>query len=330
MPQLRLILLLLLILLFSIIIIRLFSSKAKEGFQQQTQTIPPELEQQYQGFIKFYGPFTQRWEQAIQTYIATQTTQAPLSSPSDVSKIDPTKQPSPADTLMLNIFIKQIATSQGNNLPQINSFTFPSSLSSATPLQLVELAQEIPTDSQPYINALNWMNSKMDKSHKNLQKALQGNYIPSNEDNEGFQNQSESQCQQLEQCKSELTSLINQQIQEQQQQPNSEEVQSSLNMIQQKLQQFSVNKQSLQKAWELNNILFEKSNKLQEQAQNGELLKQVDIKDGHYYAPYQIPDGGNILGEMEQNNPTRYNELKNNYSQFFHIKKLIEEINSKL
>ena len=50
----------------------------------------------------------------------------------------------------------------------------------------------IPTDTTPYINALNWMNTQLEKSQSNLGSALQGG-------SEGFDDMS-SMCQDISQC----------------------------------------------------------------------------------------------------------------------------------
>ena len=149
-------------------------------------------------------------------------------------------------------------------------------------------------------------------AHWNLKKALQGNYTPSSTDNEGFISE---KCQQMENCYNEI---------------QQERIGKAESAIQQKLQNFNVNQQGLQQAWQRNQELVAKSKEIQNQAQSGELMKQVNINDPHYYAPYQMPPGSDNLKNIQQNNPSRYNDLKQNYSQWFQIKSLIDQINGSL
>jgi hypothetical protein len=56
----------------------------------------------------------------------------------------------------------------------------------------------------------------------------------------------------------------------------------------------------------------------------------VNVKDSHYYAPYQMPDGADNMKNMQQNNPQRYAELQKNYSQWASIKSMTDQINGTL
>ncbi len=314
----RQLLLILLCIVLILLVLRLFTvnrKKYKEGFyQEKHKQIPPDVEKLYKQFIDFYNPFIQQWGQSIQTAIASNTTQQPLTSPSQVQQINPSQKISKKETTELNEYITQLSATQNENLPQIPDYTFPSSLKSLSPQKLQEVADNLPTDAQPYINALNWVNSNLGKAHGNLQSALQGNFNPSTSEPftniEGFF-QISQQCQQFQECEKEQQEGI-------------------VNTIQNNLQQFFMNNTVLQQTWEQNKTLVAKSNDIQNKAQNGDLYKQVSIKDTAYYAPIQIPPGSDNLKNLQQNDPDKYNNYKQNYSQWFQIKSLIDQINSNL
>jgi hypothetical protein len=279
-------------------------------FIQQRESFTNGLEQQYEQFVQIYNPFMTQWQQALQTYIASNQTQQPLTSPSQVSQINPNQQPSEAQLLELNQAVQVLSSNNGQTYPSVQTYTFPETLPQQDPDALSEISQNIPTDSQSYINALNWMNSHLEKSHGNLKKALQGNYTPSND--EGFISE---QCQKMEQCYNEI---------------QQERLEKATNTIQQKLQSFFSNQNELLTAWQKNQELVNKAKEVQAQAQSGELLKQVNVQDSHYYAPYQMPAGADNLKNIQQNNPSRYAELQQQYSQWATIKSLMDQINGTL
>jgi hypothetical protein len=204
-------------------------------------------------------------------------------------------------------------------LPNICTATFPESLSAkkskelkaglvelkAELVSLKEVAETLPSDAQPYINALDWMNAQMEKSHGNLDKALTGNYLKTKE---GFMSE---QCKQVLQCEEESKG-------------------GYVETIKKKLDAFFTNKDVLQQSLQKNQQLIEKSKDIQRQAQSGELVKKVNVPDSHYYAPVQMPPGSNNLQQMKQNNPQQYNNYKQNYSQWYQIKSLNEQINNSL
>jgi hypothetical protein len=293
----------LLLLIVTLIIIKVVFN----CFLKTNESFANGLEQQYEQFVQFYNPFMTQWQQALQTYVASNQTQQPLTSPSQVSQINPNQQPNQAN---LNQAVQELSSNNGETYPSLQSYIFPDKLPQQDPDKMLGISQNIPTDSQPYINALNWMNSNLDKSHGNLKKALQGNYTPSND--EGFISE---QCSAIQRC---------------QQEEQQEKVEQAINIIQQKLQSFFSNQNELLTAWTKNQELVNKSKEIQNQAQSGELLKQVNVNDPHYYAPYKMPSGADNLKNIQQNNPQRYNELKQNYSQMFQIKSLLDQINGTL
>jgi hypothetical protein len=300
--------LILIIVILILIKILLNSLIITEGFYENN------IESKYKDFIEFYNPFIKQWEQAIQTYIASNVTQQPLTSPSEVSKINSQQQAMPVNTVLLNSTITGLSSKTGQTFPQIIEFRFPDKLSLDDSEIMMQISQALPSDSQPYINALNWMNSTLEESHGNLKKALNGEYTPQKE---GFITQEcIIQQEKIDNCNDEI---------------QKDKKQRALIIIQSKLQSFFGGNQSdLQVSLKKNQELVNKSKDIQNQAQSGELYKQVNMKDSHYYAPYQIPEGSDKLQSIKNNNPARYNDIQQNYPQLFDIKSLIDQINGTL
>ena len=159
------ILLILLILLFILIILNLYASIPYEGFQTSVP-LNPDTIQAYNNFLAFYNPFCANWQKAIVSSIALDTPQEPLTSPSQVGTSTAT---TPSDSDM-NTYITQLSQQLGQPLPPV-CILLPSTVDSTTIAQTIPM---IPTDTTPYINALNWMNTQLEKSQSNLGCALQG------------------------------------------------------------------------------------------------------------------------------------------------------------
>jgi hypothetical protein len=303
------VLLVLLCLLFILIVLRLFSSNGVEGFADKGDL----LSTQYGNFLDFYTGFCSNWQKAIISSVASEIPQQPLTSPSQVS---PNGSGSGSgsvpdiSTEQMNQYIVTLSQQLSQPLPRI-CITLPTSITTDS---LPQIISEIPNDIQPYINALNWMNQQMAKSHSNLGLALQGQPI------EPFQD-SNSVCNGLSACLANNPDLARQ-ITEQSKKQLEDKLLSAI-------QPFLSNSELLQ-AYELNQQLVEKSQDIQNQAQSGELINQVNVPGGNTVATYTIPDGGSNLKQLSQNNPQRYNELKQNYSQLFQVKSLLEQINSAL
>lgn len=303
------VLLVLLCLLFILIILRLFSSNGVEGFADKGDS----LSTQYGNFLDFYTGFCSNWQKAISSSVASEIPQQPLTSPSQVSPNGSGSVPT-ISTEQMNQYIVTLSQQLSQPLPSM-CITLPMSI---TMDSLPQIISEIPNDVQPYINALNWMNQQMAKSHSNLSAALQGQPI------EPFQDSgpdSNSVCNGLSACLANNPGLASQ-ITEQSKKQLEDKLLSAI-------QPFLSNSELLQ-AYELNQQLVEKSQDIQNQAQSGELINQVNVPGGNTVATYTIPDGGSNLKQLSQNNPQRYNELKQNYSQLFQVKSLLEQINSNL
>ena len=180
----------------------------------------------------------------------------------------------------------------------------------------------IPTDTKPYINALNWMNTQLEKAQANLGSALQGKSQP-----EGFDNPQEM-CQDISQCLTNDPQLI-QQIAQELNEQNAQQIVQQEQQLMTLLIPF-VSTQALSDAFGQNALLVQKAQEIQNQAQSGELVNQINVPGGNSKTQYSMPAGSDNLKNMQQNNPDRYNELKKNYGAWMAIKNLTDQINATL
>lgn len=309
------ILLVLLGLLIIMVLLRLFVGSVNEGFQ----TIPlnPEVIQGYNNFLGIYNPFCANWKKAIVSSVASEIPQQPLTDPSQVQG---SQAPDISDS-QLNEYITQLSQQLGQPLPPICS-TMPTTIDSNS---LATVIPMIPTDLTPIINALNWMNKQLAKSQDGLGNALKG--IP----NEGFlvaQEGFDNMCQDISQCLANDPQLMQQLAQGVANQEAQNVVQQEHQLMSTLIPFFST--PALSAAYGVNVDLMEKAQQIQDQAQSGELVNQINVPGGNTVYNYEKPPGANNLSEMQQNNPERYNELKQNYGMWFTLKQMLENINSNL
>lgn len=305
------ILLILLILLFILIILNLYASIPYEGFQTSVP-LNPDTIQAYNNFLAFYNPFCANWQKAIVSSIAIDTPQEPLTSPSQVGTSTAT---TPSDSDM-NTYITQLSQQLGQPLPPV-CVSLPSTVDSTTIAQIIPM---IPTDTTPYINALNWMNTQLEKAQSNLGSALQGG-------SEGFDDMS-SMCQNISQCLANNPQLA-QQIAEELNAQNTQNVAQQEQQLMALLTPF-MSTQTLTDALGQNTVLVQKAQEIQNQAQSGELVNQINVPGGNSQTTYSMPDGSDNLKQIQQDNPDRYNELKKNYGAWVAIKGLMDQINATL
>jgi hypothetical protein len=298
------VLLILLGLLIILVLLRLFV--VKEGFQDNIPLNPSTIKA-YNNFIEFYTIFCTNWQKAIISSVASEIPQQPLTDPSQVQSSSAPK----ISTEQMNQYIVTLSQQEGQQFPQICK-TLPSSIDSNSLAQVIPL---IPSDPKPYINALNWMNDKLDKAHENLGSALQGGSI------EGFDNM----CQNIEQCLQNNPQLLQEVLQQSQQQNITQLEKQLLN----KITPF-ISSSDLTQSLQTNQDLVAKSQKIQDQAQSGELVNQINVPGGNTRTVYNKPPGASTLSDMQQSNPEQYNNLKQNYSHLFSLKQMLEQINSNL
>jgi hypothetical protein len=280
---------------FIIILILLLSIsllwRSVEGFEDP-------LIEKYKQFALFYNSFLDSWEKAITTSIGLDTPQT-----------EGATKPSQPTRGELNNYITTLSNKIGM-LPQLTD-PLPA-FTNAT-----EILPRIPKVFQPYLNALNWMNGKLEESHEKLQKSLRGETFIGEAfinqfnllENEGFETQCQQLTQQIAQC-------------QQEQKATDEKTLSN------SLDSFLTNKE-LMAASAKNAALIAESKKIENQAKSGELLNQLNLPQEDTIK-YEIPPGGDALAQMEKNDPERYKRLKSEGGAFFSIKQTIEQINRNL
>lgn len=305
------ILLLILIIIFIFLILNLFliNTKLKFGEGFQTSELLPDTVQNYKQFVSFYNPFLKNWEDAIVSSIVADIPQDPLTSPNQTAN---NAVPRP-NREQINAYISQLSINLGQKLPKVTD-QLPPNIDSTT---LVKINKQIPSSQIAYENALQWMNSQMEKSQANLGSALQGAPIEAFDD-------VQNSCQDLSQCIKDNPELVSQVAQQVCGKQKEEETN-----INDKLQKFNTDKQ-LQKSAADNIELIKKSKDIQNKAQSGELYKEINIPDTEKETNYTTPKGGKSLGELQKNDPQKYNDMKDNYKQWFSLKQLIEQINGNL
>jgi hypothetical protein len=311
------ILLVLLILLLILVFLKLLFSHINEGFQDIIP-LDPQLLESYDTFQKNYNIFCDSWLKAVSSGAASNIPQEPLTSPSQVGTSSGSA-PEPSQQQLAD-FIAQLSQQLQQSFPPI-CVPIPEQLTSESLAKVLSL---IPEDPQPIQNALNWMNSQMEKSHDDLNNALQG--IPPTI--EGF----DAMCDNLTQCianNPQLAQQIAQQVNQQQEEKKTNDINQLQQDLMTRLNNFNKN-QDLNDAIQKNQDLVAKSEDVKKQAQSGQIVNQINIPDAMSSIPFQIPEGGNALQKMKTEDPQQYEDLKNNHSNWFSIKQLMEQINSNL
>ena len=294
-------LILIFIVLFILILFMRISRYTTEAFVDN-------LEKEYDDFLKFYYPFCKIWKQAIETSIAVNITQVPLTNPKQAFALD--ASPAPLFTIeQINSHILELSHKLGTKLPQA-CIEFPQKIDEKNAEFVL---QNIPSDAGPYINALIWMNSHMKNAHSNLDLALKGKRSPKVE---GFD------CSQIASCLASDPGILQKALDESHKQ--------KLVQIEGNIRAFFSNKDKLDALMTENQELVQKSNKIKEQAQNGELMNQVNIEDNSYYVKPVMPSGGDTLRNLKLTNPAKYSELQKQSGAWFAVKGLMEQINSNL
>ena len=179
---------------------------------------------------------------------------------------------------------------------------------------------QIPKDAAPYQHALDWMNNNLQTAQNNLQKALKG--IPFAI--ETFQ----TKCDGVSQClldNQDFITKVGDEVCSTEKRRQQQEIQEQQKELIKRMNGFLQNKQ-LGMAFQTNDQLVKGAEKVKEQAESGEIYKQVQVEDRPTYTAPMLP-GDQALSQLQKSNPQQYNQLKTNYAQWFNLKGLIEQIN---
>jgi len=303
-----LIILSILLIILLLLILRLFTD-IKEGFL--VDPLKPRTIKSYNDFLSFYNTFCSNWRKSIKSSVALEIPQKPLTNPSQVSSSNAPDIPE-AD---MNIYIIKLSQQLSQPLPPICK-----SLPQINNSSLTQLIKEVPKSIRPFINALNWMNSQLEQAQANLGPALQGT-PPSLENFEDM-------CNNVSTCienNPELAKKVAVNVAEQQKREQEQQEEQLVKLVQPFLRE-----PELRRAFDKNNMLFKQAEKIQNMAESGELLNQINIPDDDSEIKYTKPPGADNLINMKQNDPARYNEIQQNNKQWFSIKKLIDQINNNM
>ena len=258
------------------------------------------------------------WEKALITLIGLNNVSAETTEATATDATAKPSKPAMPSRNEINVYIKNLTSKLNMILPEVTD-PFPKTID----VNKIDptLLKKIPSDPIPYINALTWINTNLEKTHRDLESAMKGKktegfyteeYTIGERDMEDFGIEgfdTNEMCQQYISC----------------QQQNEQQIQQSINTA---LLKFINNKQLLD-AFARNKELIAKSEKIKKQAESGDLLKQLQLPDEEIIK-YELPDGHDALNDMEKNNPAKYKEYKSKYSQWFGIKQLFDQINSNL
>lgn len=307
-----------LLIVVSILVILLLHIRIEEGWEDKKAGMDPMLVQRYQIFQEFYNPFLVNWEKAIQTSMLSDLPQPSETNPDDPPRITPPR----FSRLEMNAYIQGMSQEKEIELPLLTD-PLPNRIDDADVSKLLEV---IPKDTQPFQHALDWMNQHMKDSQQQLQQALQG--IPVVPIVESFADS----CQEVTRCMREdpeFAKQFAQQVSQAQQEQKEKEINEQQEELNKRLNQFIMDKEVIQ-AGKTNQELSRQVQQVQQQAESGELYQKINLPSDPNEVPFSIPSNGFALSQMQQKNPQQYNELKDNYSQWFSIKQLMEQINQNL
>jgi hypothetical protein len=310
------ILIILLLLLFILVIIHLLSI-GTEGFVdslQKSDGLNSAFIDKYKSYSQFYDTFMKTWEKAIISSASLDIPRQPLESPDQV----PSGTPPTISRAEQQIYIKKLSEQLKKSLPPITD-PLPSS-SSITISSLPELMTTIPKDSISFQNALNWMNSNLQSAQQNLKSALQG--IPFNI--ESF----EDKCNGTSECllnNQEFIKKVGDEVCSSERKKQQESIKDQQRELMERMNAVLQN-QSLISSLQTNQQLVKEADRIKQQAESGELYKQVNIPDKSVQLSPLAP-GDLTLSRMQETNPQEYNNLKDNYKTWFNTKSLLEQIN---
>ena len=282
-----------LIVLFLLMVSRLFL--IEEGFE-----VDPTFQAKYKKFVQFYNAFMTSWEKAIVTSVSMDAPPpAELSSPSQIG--NSSSKPKTPSRAQLNQYVQALIIKEKKPFPPVTDLL---------PEIITTLPSNLPSDPQPYMNALTWINQNMAASQKELESSMQTGVEPYED------------CSQFNQCLSDPENVAKitaaQQKQELQRQQKAGNV----------LDLFNENP-ALQSGLATNIQLTKKAEEIQRQAQSGEMLNNMKFPS-EPKVKYTLPEGANKFKEMEKNDPAKYKSYSKQYPQQAAQKQLLDQINGNL
>lgn len=316
------ILLFILLLFFLLVVLRLFAESIQQTEGFENGALPSTLQESYQRFVEFYNPFLVNWEKALTTAVSQEIPVAPQADPANPT---PPSPPPPITRIQMNEYVNRLSDKLQKPLPQLTD-PLPKEINTAS---LSMVLSQLPKNTTPYENALQWMNQQMKDAQQNLAGALQG--VPPIPAVEGFDANAPT-CQEVSQCLANNPEFIAQVTQQVAQEQDAQKKQSAEEQQKELLQRITpfLENASLTQEGATNQELAKQLGGVQQQAESGELYSKINLPDKEPDAPLTIPAGGLVMADMQKTNPQQYNQLKDNYKQWFDVKQLIEQINRNL
>ena len=264
-----------------------------EGFED----VEPTFLTKYNKFMNFYNTFMENWTKSIITSMNTDAPVQPSSSQTTGAPPLPTNE-------QMNQYIQKLNKKEGKIFPPITD-ALPE-IKTTDELNKLEL----PKKSEPFKNALEWMNTNLSKALGSMPTLatvqgfvdiMRGYHV------EGFKDIDRKDiCQQITSCQEEKNK-------------QNVVVQKDMEVV---FDEFDKLEPMLQK----NQELIIKSKEIQDKAENGSLLPKAPERP----SPYKLPKGSNNLQKMKQDDPEKYKEYEKKYGHFVAMKQMFNGINSVL
>lgn len=294
--------------LFGLILVTLITGlfHVQEAFENP----PVVLAKRYHDFIMFYNPFMETWKKAITTAVALERP-APKEG-------DPVPHFTDAE---LNQYVQLLSQKLDAKLPAITD-PLPDTLTTSSMTTFVPLLDK--TSSDAFLRATEWMNTRIQESHAKKEAALKGEGFHTLE---GFYTMP-AQCSEFIKCLDDSEFLD--QLAAAQEKRQAKKSASQQDDLLTKMNAI-LGQGSLQNALQTNAGLKAESDRIQNQAQSGDLLKSMDLPSmNDPVEKYSLPAGADALKRMKKDNPEKYKEYEKSQKPYMELKQLLDQINGGL
>jgi hypothetical protein len=281
--------------------------RVEEAFQAgpsvDAKMADAEIEKKYKEFIHFYNPFMETWQKAITTAVGLERP-APKEG-----------EPVPSPTRdELNTYVRLLSQKLDTRLPFITD-PFPDSFTPGTIDLIRSLLETTPVSA--FQSATDWMNARIKESHEKMGGALKG---------EGFRVEgfaSSDQCAAFAACLDDPAFLERiAAAQTKQSAKGKGELVDKMNQL--------LGNTGLQRALQTNASLRSESDRIQNQAQSGDMLKSLDLPLDDLVGKFTLPAGADALEKMKKDDPEKYKKYKTNQKSYVEMKQLFDQINRNL
>lgn len=297
-------------LLFGLIFITLVTGlfHVKEGFESDLPVLHGVTAEQYRVFVSFYNPFMETWEKAITTAVG-------LERP-------PPKEGDPIPTIRreeMNRYVQLLSQQLDGTLPEITE-PLPETLTGKSMASFVQLLDKTPPEA--FLRATEWMNARIKESHAKKDAALKGEGFKV----EGFA--TSETCSEFVKCMDDPEFLDK--LAAAQEKRQAKKSASQQDALSEKMKSI-LNQSSLQQALQTNTQLRSESDRIQNQAQSGDMLKSMDLPSvDELSSKFTLPEGADALDRMKKEDPEKYKKMKENQKPYLEMKQLFDQINRNL